>query len=100
MAARHGLTRLRSGLRPRPAVDPSPCASLRSSHFVRTHVWATPVAPRFGCPTWIRTMTRRVKVACATITPSGSEVRNDYAAPPSVSVKVGKYDGADEANKK
>ncbi len=24
-----------------------------------------------GCPTWIRTMTRRVKVACATITPSG-----------------------------
>ena len=26
-----------------------------------------------GCPTWIRTMTRRVKVACATITPSGSD---------------------------
>ena len=26
-----------------------------------------------GCPTWIRTRTRRVKVACATITPSGSD---------------------------
>ncbi len=27
---------------------------------------------RDGCPAWIRTMTRRVKVACATITPPGS----------------------------
>jgi hypothetical protein len=40
-----------------------------------------------GCPTWIRTMTRRVKVACATITPSGSEVRKGDGAVRSVSVK-------------
>ncbi len=33
-----------------------------------------------GCPTWIRTMTRRVKVACATITPSGSDGRKGHGA--------------------
>ncbi len=35
-------------------------------------------------------MTRRVKVACATITPSGSEVRIGYAAPRPRTVKAGK----------
>jgi hypothetical protein len=34
-------------------------------------------------------MTRRVKVACATITPSGSEVRIGYAAPTARTVKAG-----------
>jgi hypothetical protein len=42
-----------------------------------------------GCPTWIRTMTRRVKVACATITPSGKKVRKGHAAPPVSAVKAG-----------
>ena len=42
-----------------------------------------------GCPTWIRTMTRRVKVACATITPSGSEVRKGHAASRVAAVKAG-----------
>lgn len=47
-----------------------------------------------GCPTWIRTMTRRVKVACATITPSGSEVRKENGAPPAALVKAGNTLGA------
>lgn len=42
-----------------------------------------------GCPTWIRTMTRRVKVACATITPSGKKVRKKHVAGPLVTVKAG-----------
>lgn len=45
---------------------------------------------KIGCPTWIRTMTRRVKVACATITPSGSEVRREHGAARTAPVKVGK----------
>ena len=40
-----------------------------------------------GCPTWIRTMTRRVKVACATITPSGTGGAKE--APSPVGVKGG-----------
>src|SRR5690606_14547029 len=43
-----------------------------------------------GCPAWIRTMTRRVKVACATITPPGSGGRKGYAAARVVPVKAGK----------
>ena len=34
-------------------------------------------------------MTRRVKVACATITPSGKRVRIGYAAPRASTVKAG-----------
>ena len=34
-------------------------------------------------------MTRRVKVACATITPSGSEVRKGNGAAPRIPVKAG-----------
>ena len=47
------------------------------------------ISNRIGCPTWVRTMTRRVKVACATITPSGSEMRKAHAAAHVVSVKSG-----------
>ena len=43
-----------------------------------------------GCPTWIRTMTRRVKVACATITPSGSDEWKGHAAALRTTVKAGK----------
>lgn len=43
-----------------------------------------------GCPTWIRTMTRRVKVACATITPSGSDEWKGHAAALRTAVKAGK----------
>ncbi len=39
-----------------------------------------------GCPTWIRTRTRRVKVACATITPSGKGGRRKPPGPPRVKV--------------
>lgn len=42
-----------------------------------------------GCPTWIRTMTRRVKVACAAITPSGSDEWNGHAAALFSPVKAG-----------
>jgi hypothetical protein len=35
-------------------------------------------------------MTRRVKVACATITPSGSEMRKGHAAIDALPVKDGK----------
>lgn len=38
--------------------------------------------PKTGCPAWIRTMTRRVKVACATITPPGKESRANQAPVP------------------
>lgn len=49
------------------------------------------IAARFGCPTWIRTMTRRVKVACATITPSGSDEWKGHAAAARTAVKAGKF---------
>ena len=47
-----------------------------------------------GCPTWIRTMTRRVKVACATITPSGRKLRKGHGAVQLDVVKNGKYQAA------
>ena len=47
------------------------------------------IASQYGCPTWIRTMTRRVKVACATITPSGSDEWNGHAAALRTPVKAG-----------
>ena len=46
-------------------------------------------ADRDGCPTWIRTMTRRVKVACATITPSGKKVWSEQGASLDAPVKDG-----------
>ena len=46
-----------------------------------------------GCPTWIRTMTRRVKVACAAITPSGTELWKGHAATCVVAVKAGNRTG-------
>src|SRR3954466_5430148 len=50
-----------------------------------------------GCPAWIRTMTRRVKVACATITPPGSGVRKGHGAAWGVAVKSGKSAGVARA---
>ena len=42
---------------------------------------------RTGCPAWIRTRTRRVKVACAAITPPGKKLA--YLAPAEGSVNTG-----------
>lgn len=36
---------------------------------------------QIGCPAWIRTRTRRVKVACATITPPGNDGNNGRTCP-------------------
>ncbi len=71
-----------SGLR----IEPRTCAQIGQNgsidfyHFLRhfgnslTDLGIGSDFFRSGCPAWIRTMTRRVKVACAAITPPGKEV--------------------------
>ena len=75
-----------ASLRDRASRVPSP---LRSVEPWFSSIIFINIASQYGCPTWIRTMTRRVKVACATITPSGSEKENGYGALRDPAVKDG-----------
>lgn len=85
MAARHGLVPLsrHEWLCARPAQTANAGLSTIAqglwpqamSPFDRLRAGLKAMSKRSasnGCPAWIRTMTRRVKVACATITPPGS----------------------------
>src|SRR5262245_15735986 len=90
VAARHGLVPQR-GIASRSAFGcPISLASLgRRTSF--SSMAASQFAPQIGCPAWIRTMTRRVKVACATITPPGSDER------PKEDVAIGRVKGGNVA---
>src|SRR5690606_23195302 len=54
LAARHGLVSPSApSLRDHPAGAPSPPGSAG----LRRTIWFSPTSVRFGCPTWVRTMT-------------------------------------------
>ena len=59
-----------------PPAKRDPVVELRSHPGLSANL-----LPQSGCPTWIRTMTRRVKVACATITPSGKGAAKEAPLP-------------------
>ena len=71
----HPADTLRAAPRPPPAKR-APVVERRSHPCLSANL-----LPQSGCPTWIRTMTRRVKVACATITPSGKGAAKEAPLP-------------------
>ena len=58
-----------------PTVWPTPCKErIKTSASGNRLIYLSPIslAKFLGCPTWIRTMAKRVRVVCATTTPSGN----------------------------